>query len=743
LSSKRLHHLIVICFILSVACDTALAQAADPACADNDPQKGQCDDSRIEQVTVTATRRQSSVGQVPASVTALDGDSLKEMGALTFADYARSVPGLSFTDAGFGGQKIVIRGVSTGIMAESRAATSVYLDETPITDGAFGMLSYYPDPVLVDIDRVEVLRGPQGALFGSGSIGGAIRIMTRQPNVLENGAFTEAILSTTAHGGPGYELNAMFNAPLFQGRGALRGVAYYRQLDGWIDNTQLGTIDVNDNQTAGLRLSGLWQGADSLTVNAKIAYQDRQSDGSGFDQENPPWTQQRFVPEPNDDEWVLLNLDIHYGFGWGEFLSSTSWLDRNTDQETDGAAVFTEVARLTTVTGIYRGKQKDFIQELRLQSTGDAPFDWLLGMFFQDQDYRLEHELQVPGFDELTGGLGAVFGTPDRLLVAQSTRPTEQIAAYFDVIHKFAVAWEGSFGGRWFRFRHARDSSSIGPIAGPGQFSSTRESETGFRPRFGLSYHGENDLMWYGVVAGGYRPGGHNETVFDLWPECGPQFEWAGLPGVPPEYESDSVWSYELGIKTGWLSEKIQINAAVFYLDWSEMQTPATLPCGAQWVQNAGEATNKGAEVELVALVGQNLELTLNGAWTDARLDEDVILLGGRKGDRVPGVPEYAVGGSLSWFFDVLENLDESLRVDFQYVGGSPNGFSYWGDPSRIPSYFLVNLRLGLHKGRWMTSLFIDNLFDERAIVTVHDFPERWVTTARPLTVGVSVQFAY
>jgi outer membrane receptor protein involved in Fe transport len=160
-------------------------------------------------------------------------------------------------------------------------------------------------------------------------------------------------------------------------------------------------------------------------------------------------------------------------------------------------------------------------------------------------------------------------------------------------------------------------------------------------------------------------------------------------------------------------------------------------------MQNAGEATSKGAEVEVIAQPGENLELRLNGAWTDARLDEDVFLMGGRKGDRVPGVPEAAYGGSLTWFFDAFAAMNGSLRLDYQYVGSSPNGWTLFYEPSEIPSYSLVNLRLGLGKGRWQTTLFLDNLFDERAIITVHDVPEYWVTTARPFTVGISARFTY
>ncbi|MGD8682272.1 MAG: TonB-dependent receptor [Lysobacterales bacterium] len=720
-----------------------MGHSKTPSCnpASRDPH---CDESPIEltPITVTATRRESPITRVPVSVTALSGDRLKKMGALDFEDYARSVPGLSFTDAGFGGQKYVIRGVSTDILSESRAAASVYLDETPITSGSFGKLSYSPDPLLVDIDRVEVLRGPQGTLFGSGSMGGAIRVITHRPNPAETEGFAEARLSTTAHGGPGYEVHAMLNAPLFEGGAAVRGVAYYRNLEGWIDNTALGTRDVNDNETVGLRLAGLWTDSKRLTVDARVVYQDRQSHGNGFDQGDPPWTQQRLVPEPNRDEWSLLNVNIDYRFDWGQLISVTSWLNRTTQDETDGKAVYSSPL-ITTVTAAYHREQRDFIQEFRLQSDGDQDLDWLLGLFYQEQDYGLHHEVVVPGFDERTGGWASAFGTPDRLLVAQTDRSTEQTAAFGDVIWHFGERWEGSLGGRWFRFEHSSDSSTAGPLGRGGESIQTQASETGFTPKVSLSYLPGDELMLYGTVSGGYRPGGANETVFEEWETCRPFFEMFGLTGIPPEFESDSLWSYELGLKSGWTSRQVYLDAAIFYMDWSDMQTPAALPCGAQWVQNVGEATSKGAEFELVAWPGRNLELRLNGAWTDARLDEDVVFMGGREGDRVPGVPEYAFGGSLAWFFNAFQNTGGSIRIDYQYVGSSPNGYSYAYTPSEIPSYALVNLRLGIGKGRWQATLFLDNLFDERAIITVHDFPEHWVVAARPFTTGISVRYNF
>jgi outer membrane receptor protein involved in Fe transport len=206
--------------------------AAELSCGDNDVA---CDEPAIElaPIVVTATRRESPIERVPTAVTALSGDVLKAMGAASFADYARSVPGLSFTDIGLGGKHIVIRGVSTGIYGGSDAATAVYFDETPITDGNSGPQTYSPDPLLVDIARIEVLCGPQGTLFGSGSMGGAIRIITNQPDLDAWEGFAESTLTDTRHGGLGHDLRAMLNVPLANGHAAVRAVAFHRNTGGW------------------------------------------------------------------------------------------------------------------------------------------------------------------------------------------------------------------------------------------------------------------------------------------------------------------------------------------------------------------------------------------------------------------------------------------------------------------------------------------------------------------------------
>lgn len=733
-------------FILWIALLVSPVSATEKSC---DDEGSSCDDTVIEVVYVTATRRVSPVESVPGSVTALSGDRLALMGAASFEGYARSVPGLSFSDAGLGGKNYVIRGVSTGIYGGANSATAVYFDETPISDRRSGPMTYPPDPLLVDIARIEVLRGPQGTLFGSGSMGGAIRIISNQPDLDSYEGFAEAIIANTKHGGLGYDARALINVPLVADHAAIRAVAYYGDSGGWIDNTLLGRKDVNSNEVKGFRLAGLWSSQDRWTVKANIVHHERSSDGTGIDEDNPPWTQQRRVKEKNGDEWSLYSLDIGYDFDWGQLVSTTSITRRNLDNLVDATDFYQDVLSpvfppelLSTVVAVEHREQENFAQEIRLSSSDDGRLDWLLGLFYQDQDYFVEQQVQAPGFDDKTGGLAAMYGAADTLLIGQGKQPLEELAVFADMIWSFNDHWEGSIGGRWFRFEHGYQSSGFGLLLNPPTFSKTAADETGFTPKISLSWNPAADVMLYGTIAGGYRPGGANETAVENFPGCAEELASYGLSGIPNSYESDSLWSYELGFKSSWPDHQVYLNAAAYYIDWTDIQTAAALICGASWRENSGSATSQGIEFELAAYPGRNFEITLNGAWTDARLSEDVPGLGGLDGDQIPGVPKYAWGGSATWFFNVFDGVDGSMRVDYQYVGGSWNAFRYVRH--EIPSHALTNLRFSFHKNRWEASLFFNNLLNERAIITVNNNPAgQYVTTAPPFTFGVSVRFTY
>jgi len=599
------------------------------------------------------------------------------------------------------------------------------------------------------MERIEVLRGPQGTLFGSGSMGGAIRLITKQPDLSEFESQGEVILSNTEHGGFGYEARGMINVPVAGNSAGIRAVAYYRNLDGWIDNTNLEQSNVNNNRTTGLRLAGTWFDQDRLTINGKIVYQDRQSDGSMVDEGKPPWTQQHSVEEPSRDRWTLLNLNINYELEWGRLVSTTSWFDRELDTRSDTSVYFNNIINQflghwpgLNVASANQDEQNEFIQEFRIHSNPNNRLDWLLGIFYQDQDFRIIHDIEAPGFDQLTGGLGTIFGAPDKLLAGQTYLPMKQIALFGDLVWPFSDRWEGHIGGRVFRFEYESEDIVRGILNLGESFSQASSDETGFTPRMGVSYSHNDKTTLYGTVAGGFRPGGTNTTSVENFPDCQQQLPWLGLTEVPRSFESDKLQSYELGIKSSWAENRVALRSALYYNDWSNTQTPAGLPCGANWIENAGSATTRGVEIELAVYLENNLELTLNGAFTDARLNEDVPGLLAKEGDELPGVPQYAFGGSITWLFRYADDITCVLRADYQYVGESYNGFDFYR--LTTPSHSLTNLRASLRKNRWEGTVFINNVLGTRAVITVHDGPGgQYITTARPFTVGVSLKYAY
>jgi outer membrane receptor protein involved in Fe transport len=718
------------------------AEVDSEACSETQQSDYPCNEIPVElgKIVVTAMRRETAVERVPGGISVLSGDRLQEMGASSFTDYARTVPGLSFTSAGgFGGEKYVIRGISTDTASEYRATTAVYFDETPITDGGHSGMTYSPDPLLVDIARVEVLRGPQGALFGSGSMGGAIRIISKQPDPFVTEGFAEAILNTVNHGGFGYDLRAMVNAPFANNDAAFRAVAYYRDLDGWIDNTTLDQKNVNNNETKGLRLAANWLVHDRWKISGKFVYQDRQSDGTTIDQGNPDWTQQRASAEPNADEWMLANIDIEYAFDWGDFISTTSWHERDVDTRSD----VTEFFGHWTTTAVNQDDLDEFTQEFRLASSGENRLQWLTGFFYQDQEYFFGQDFPSPGFDEATGGLASEFGHPDNVYVGRTWRTIEQIALFGDLSWSFSDQWDGEIGGRWFRYDHTSLFITDG-LYSFGYFEEYLEGdEDGFIPRASLTYEHSDQLNLYGLVSGGYRPGGLNEASASNFPECQEDLAKLGLDRIPKTFESDSLWNYELGLKSNFADRKVYFNAAIYYMDWSDIQTMYFMECGAAFYWNAGKATSKGAEFELAAYPVSNLELTFNGSYTNATLGEDAPNYDALKGTKLPGVPERTLGGSLSWFFDAFENATTWLRLDYQYVGSSWNAISQ-SYRTKVPSYSLTHFRMGYNRGQWEASLFVNNLFDERAIINIYDnFAGQYVTTARPRTFGGSLRFNF
>ena len=723
---RRSSTLVIFAGITSLPC-IALAQDEIGPSA----QTQSIDEQVIEEIIVTATRREASVQSVPLSVSVLTGEDIERLGATGFTDYARTVPGISFVDQGWGGEKHVIRGISSSAtLPEVNPTTTLYLDEVPVMGGGIGA-HYHADPMLVDIERVEVLRGPQGTLFGASAMGGAIRIITARPDVLNSEGFLSTVVSSYDGGGNGYEFHGMYNMPLNDGKAAIRAVGYYRDLDGFIDNLTTGINNVNTDDIVGARLSGTALVSDNVSITGRIAYQDRESAGINFEEiEDGPRLQSR-LPESSRDEWTNYNIVIEADFEWATLLSSTSYLGRSLPLTLDLGPFIEAVFGISNPlwTDVL-DETREFIQEVRLISDDSGRFNWIAGVYYQDQEQDWDQDMPSPGLDEKTGGAAEAAGAPDNILISRYNYTMEQLALYGEATYAITDRIELIAGARWFNIERDFTSNSVGILAGGSLSESGASSELGVTPKIGLNFAYSEDLTLYATASEGFRAGGPNTADGSNLPECEQELRDLGYTEFPFSYDSDSLWSYELGAKTRWLDGRASLNAAVYHIDWSDIQTQRFLDCGITFSENAGDSTVDGVELEFIIDPTDSFNIILAASYTDATLKEDVPNLGGSDGDRIPGVPKFTGNVGLSYFFPAFGRR-AFIRGDYQYVSNSYTEF----DPAirhELPAYQIANLRLGITGEQWTATLFAHNVFDERGILTVEDSVLRRAETATP-----------
>ncbi len=699
--------------------------------------------AQLDEIIVTATRREESLASVPLSVSVVSEDALRALGATAFADYARTVPGLSFTDGGSGGEKQTIRGISINPWSEASSATAVHLDEVPLTNAGGGVgPPFNPDPVLIDINRIEVLRGPQGTLFGAGAMGGAIRIVTNTPNL--DGASTEieTTATSTKHGEIGYGVHGIFNTPVSESA-ALRTVVYQRDLGGFIDNVLEGRNDANNREITGVRLTGLFQTSDRASVTTRIAWQNRESDGFSTVDPNIGDLQHSRSGELIADEWLNLNVVVDMDYDWGRFRSSTSYLDRDVDVVADISLFMNTVLGLPLTLNVVNDEAVgEFVQEFRLVSDGDGRFGWLAGVFYQDQEQDTSQDFPAPGFDDLTGDLASMFGPPDNLAINRATSSLNQIAVYGEVSYELTPRVELTAGGRWYDIDRDYSANNQGFLVPMGAFSESQSAgDTGTIPRVSLNFAMSDDWSVYASVAEGFRPGGINPGGMLATPPCVVELDALGFDSAPVSYESDSLVSYEVGTRYRSPEGRLRMSAAAFSIDWSDIQTLKFLRCGAGFIENAGAAESKGLEVELEAAPLDSLELVFAASLNNAELSEDVPNLNGMRGDRVPGAPRITARGGARIVFPAFGGRDGFAQADLQYVGTTYMEFD--GTPE-VPSYTIANLRFGVDAESWSAVLFIDNAANEDGALFINDNPVgKWLTPIRPRTVGVSLNWRF
>ncbi len=788
------------------------APAATPAAA---PETTTAPTGQLQSITVTATKRSEDIKDIPTSVSAIDGDQIAEHHIANYDDITRSVPGVSFqAGAGPGLDNIEIRGVSS---TSGSATVGIYIDEVPVTvkntyDGAV-------EPKLFDLERVEVLRGPQGTLYGASSMGGTIRFITKAPDLNAFTGTASTDLSYTEHGGVNNDSYAILNLPVVPGTFAIRLGADISYQSGYIDhyagtqtgippggNPQNGNLltlntndstgileqkGVNDVHTEVFRISGKYAGPYDLTITPALFYQRTETGDSGiFYPSLGLYEQDKRIGEPGKDILTVPSLTVTKGFGFADVTSVTSYFRRDFHRTTDGtyynSNVFASILNsyyppnttqsyLTSgVIGFipspvyYDTTTDQFSQELRLASNQASilaiPVSWTGGVFFSNQRQAHTDDEYMPGlnvdFTQIYGG--NIFNSPvggaglpgvsyanDLIYYAHNKSSERQVAPFGEFGVEITPQLKGTVGLRYVSAKTSYGFTSGGYYAyGLPNPYSDNENFHDTTPKFSLDYAITPHSNVYTTIAKGFRLGGPTGPDPANIPgaSCDQDYANLGIPGAPLKYDSDSLWSYELGSKGRYFNNHLSINADVYAINWKNIQQSVNLPiCGFTFTTNAGDAHSYGTDVEIRGVVTPELTVSLNAGTTHAyitrTLDPGVFSVG----EEILNVPDYTATVSADYDTPVGDDMMGFARIDFPYTGRSHAYYNsstvtnHWS-----PNYGILNANFGITKKKLTLAIYAKNLLDQHKIIqypSVNTVQEGY--TVRPMTIGLTAAYTF
>ena len=758
-------------FILIGIAATPLAWAAD---APADTTSADAGNDEVAEVLVTARKRGAErVQDVPTAITAFSAETLDKMGVKDFADFAYEVPGLTFNDQGPGLKRYVLR----GIQSAGQEQVAVYFDEVPapgIQSSTGDSGSQAPDLKLIDTEHIEVLKGPQGTTFGANSQTGVIRFISKKPDLNEVNGLVQVGGDYMPDGDPGVDTAGVFNMPLIRGVLGLRAVAYYDNQGGYVDNVRLGKNDINWAHTTGGRLILRYQPTESTTIDGTIWLQDRQTGGASgyypFDsfhvrgtgpsddgfRDNIPsfaffqtgnFNTGDYVQTPNPDHQQVYSLNLTQGFSWASLTAATSIYKRKLGFFRDNTwSVISLGVAPANATSCYPTKpaqpcplRPDLFPELtnqtqnitqkavevRLNSVGDGNLGWLIGGFYRNRDSGFQSVSPIvdadtglpfpvtgppTGFSTLPGA--GVAGCQPCALARFNTRTIEESAAFGELTYKVFHKIELMVGLREFQARQTDDGyyTFQFPVFGSALpapiYSSFKQNK--LIQKYQISYKPTDDVTLYTSASEGFRLGGTNQSPF---------------AAAPKGFGADSLWNYEVGMKSSWFERRWTVNVAAFDIDWSNIQVSGRDPTGAfGFISNAGTARVTGLELETSAHPVRGLELSAGFEYLPERqLTQNqvssVVIAPGRKGDKLPRIPEWT--GDLSAQYqrslEVAPDWSAFARADWSYHGRSATDFETSSPIYRIQhAYSITNFRFGATNDRtgYDLALYLSNAFN-------------------------------
>jgi outer membrane receptor protein involved in Fe transport len=720
--------------IASACCSVVVAQQA--------PAEGAV---KLEEIVVTAAKTGENIQDVAGSVSALTGAQLEQIGAQSNEDYLGRAPGVIFNSQQPGFSTITIRGVntSTSYANLSQGTTGSYINEIPLTDPFFSTGT--PDIDTFDVDHVEIDRGPQGTLFGSASLGGAVNYVAKSANLSTLEAAAQTLQGGTEHGGYYWAYKGMLNLPIVDGTLGVRLVGIDREDSGFIDNVSTGREDANQTRTRGGRLMAAWQPADNTRLSWLTLYQK-------ITTEDAPWQNPDLgallkntgVAEPSESTVLIHNLRLEQNLGWGSLVAMASYHRKTGATTTDIQRFDVFGFDLPAIEDSERASGETF--ELRLASIPNQPFTWLIGAMYDKTDVSiLETESAANAAavaDALLGpGNGATTG--NLWGVTTSSFTGKEKAIFGEARYAFANGIKITLGGRGFQTQTLSDTTGFGLLYAAfvnGSLNSTpppiSQSNSGFSPKASIAYSFNPSSQVYVLASKGFRYGGSNVN-----PD----------PSLPPTFRSDSLWNYELGFKGELFERRLTLDASVFKIDWSNIPLSVTTATGTTGMVNAGDASIKGAEGSLGWRITSNLDLDSSLTYLDGVLDSVAagpgLAFGVAADSRLPGDSRWLASNILRYHWTTSGAPFVLLAHRFaSQASALLQQFRPPGRNATLGNYHLFDARAGRSFGPVLCELFVNNLTDRRAILSAQYLNpplanEIQQYVAQPRTFGLSVSW--
>ena len=732
-------------------------------------------------ITVTAEKRPEAPQRIPMSIVAISDDAISATNPESFRDLLLSVPGLSYSGSEIGLARYSIRGIST---AAANPTVGLYLNDVPLnTVGS--AFSGAIDPQLFDLDRIEILEGPQGTLYGASAMGGAIKYVTKRPLLNEFSISAATDVADVDHGSVSYSADSVVNIPLIADHVSVRFGASYRYDSGYVNNvadsqtqdwtrsstsppvpfeplkysssSTFSAPDFNGRSTTTSRISLSWVPADQLTVTPVVTVQRTdQANPDEFFTNLPTFESSDRFPQPTRDDLNVYSLEVIENWSAVEVTSLTGEVDRTLVLDRDFSLFIGSLIPALFQDDSYNTSQTDthtFSEELRASSAVDLPLRWTVGLYYSRQRDDFLQQIN-------TIGGASYFGTgTDITYSGNLLNDTWQRAVFADFAYKVA-SWDFDLGVRRFEVNQRLASVTLGVLNGGSDIEiGRRSSAVGTTPRFAITRRWpDDDHMLYVSASKGFRPGGPNEHGITA-SLCTPDLALLGLTRIPDSYQPDSLWTYEIGSKNEFDHGRVLLNVAAFHTDWRSIQQEVTIPiCAFPFTGNVGAARVDGGEITLSARPVAHATLSSSASYVNSRITESGPGVPAQVGQQLLDTPRWSGNISGQYEFPINDQSLLQARITYEYHGSNLRQFSSYapvtysnGTSGEIPdatqvqqAYRLINFGLQLRRGRMTYRVYVDNLTDSAPYL---DFrrPAGFsaADTLRPRTIGFGARASY